>query len=51
MPRIIKKKTLIIKTLIYRAKLLSSTRTIFYSELKNCKQTYLKNKFLNRIVD
>ena len=44
------KKT-IIKTLISRAKLLSSSRTIFLDELKNIKQTLINNGFPNYIVD
>ena len=44
-------KRTIIKTLISRAKLLSSSRTIFLNELKNIKQTLINNGFPNYIVD
>ena len=41
----------IIKTLISRAKLLSSSQTISLNELKNIKQTLINNGFPNYIVD
>ena len=41
----------IIKTLISRAKLLFSSRTIFLNEIKNIKQTFINNGFPNFIVD
>ena len=44
-------KRTIIKTLISRAKLLSSSRTIFLNDLKNIKQTLINNGFPNYIVD
>ena len=44
-------KRTIIKTLISRAKLLSSSQTIFLNELKNTKQTLINNGFPNYIVD
>ena len=44
-------KRTIIKTLISRAKLLSSCRTIFLNELKNIKQTLIYYGFPNYIVD
>ena len=44
-------KRTIIKTLISRAKLLSSSQTIFLNELKNIKQTLINNGFPNYIVD
>ena len=44
-------KRTIIATLISRAKLLSSPRTIFLNELKNIKQTLINNGFPNYIVD
>ena len=44
-------KRTIIKTLISRAKLLSSSWTIFLNELKNIKQTLINNGFPNYIVD
>ena len=44
-------KRTIIKTLISRAKLLSSSRTIFLNELKNIKQTLINNGFPNYIAD
>ena len=43
-------KKAIIKNLINRAKLTSS-KTIFFSELKNIKQTLLNNEFPNYFVD
>ena len=43
-------KRTIIKTLISRAKLLSSSRTIFLNELKNIKLTLINNGFPNYIV-
>ena len=49
-PSVIKKKT-ILKTFISRAKLQSSSRTIFLNELKNIKQTLINNGFPNYIVD
>ena len=42
-------KRAIIKTLISRAKLLSSSQTIFLNELKNIKQTLINNGFPNCI--
>ena len=44
-------KRTIIKTLISRAKILSSSRTIFLNKLKNIKQTLITNGFHNYIVD
>ena len=44
-------KITIIKTLISRVKLLSSSRSIFFKELKNIKQTLINNGFTNNIVD
>ena len=44
-------KRTIIKTLISRAKLLSSSYTIFLNELKNINQTLINNGFANYIVD
>ena len=44
-------KRSIIKTLISRAKLLSSSRTLFLNELKNIKQTLMNNGFPNYIAD
>ena len=44
-------KRTIIKTLISRAKQLSSRRTIFLNELKNIKQTLINNGFSTYIVD
>ena len=44
-------KRTIIKTLISRAKLLSSSQTIFLNEFKNIKQTLINNGFPNYIVD
>ena len=41
----------IIKTLISRANLLSSSRIIFLNELRNIKQILISNGFLNYIVD
>ena len=41
----------IIKNLIYHAKLISSSRIIFYFELKNIKQTLIDNYFPSHIVD
>ena len=43
-------KTAMLKNLIYFAKLITSTKTIFNSELKNIKQTLIKNDFPNHIV-
>ena len=40
-----------IKNLIYRAKLIPSSKTIFYSELENIKQTLSNDEFLNYVVD
>ena len=40
-----------IKTLISRAKLLSSSQTIFLNKLKNIKRTLINNGFPNYIVD
>ena len=39
------------KTFTSRTKLQSSSQTIFLSELKNIKQTLIKNGFPNNIVD
>ena len=44
-------KRTIIKTLISRTKLPSSSRTIFLNELKNIKQTFINNGFPNNILD
>ena len=44
------KKT-IINNLISRAKLISSSKTILYKEIKNIKQTLIYNGFPNYIVD
>ena len=44
-------KRTIIKTLISRAKLLSSSQTNFLYQLKNIKQTLINNGFPNYIVD
>ena len=44
-------KRTIIKTLIFRAKLLSSSWTIFLNKLKNIKQILINNGFPNYIVD
>ena len=43
-------KKAIIRNLISRAKLISSSKTIFYKEVENIKQT-LNNGFPNYIVD
>ena len=40
----------IIKNQIYRSKFTSSSKTIFYSEFKNIKQTHINNNFPNHIV-
>ena len=44
-------KEQLLKTLISRAKLLSSLQTIFINELKNCKQFFINNGLPNYIVD
>ena len=44
-------KRMIIKTFISRAKLLSSSQTIFLNELKNIKRTLINNGFPTYIVD
>ena len=44
-------KRTIIQTIISRANLLSSSRTIFLNELRNIKQTLINNRFPNYIVD
>ena len=44
-------KTAMTKNLIYRAQLISSSKTIFYAELKNIKQTLINNDFPNHIVN
>ena len=44
-------KRTIIKTLISRTKVLSSSRIIFLNELKNIKQILINNGFPNYIVD
>ena len=44
------KKT-IIHNLISRAKLISSSKTIFYKEVENIKQALVNNGFPNYIVD
>ena len=41
----------IINNLISRAKLISSSKTIFYKEIKNIKQTLINNWFTCYIVD
>ena len=43
-------KRTIIKTLIFRAKLLSFSWTIFLNELQNIKQTFIYNGFPNDIL-
>ena len=40
-----------IDNLTYRAKLISSSKTIFYKELKNIKLTLINNCFPNYIED
>ena len=44
-------KTAVIKNFIKRAKLISSTPTIFYKALADIKQTLINNGFTNSIVD
>ena len=44
-------KKAIIRNLISRAKLISSSKTIFYKEVKNIKQALIDNGFPNYIVD
>ena len=44
-------KKAIIYNLISRAKLFSSSKTIFYKELENIKQTLINNGFPNYIFD
>ena len=46
-----KYKIAIIKNLIHRAFYISSSKTIFYKELTNIKQTLINNNFLNKLVD
>ena len=46
-----KKKKTIINKLISRVKLISSSKAIFYKELKNIKQTLINNGFPNYIID
>ena len=41
----------IINNLIFRAKLISSPKTIFYKEIENIKQALINNEFPNYIVD
>ena len=48
---IYKKKKAIINYLISRAKLISSSKTIFYKEIENIKQALINNGFPNYIVD
>ena len=45
------KKKAIINNLISRAKLISSSKTIFYKEVENIKQALINNGFPNYIVD
>ena len=45
------KKKVIINNLISRAKLISSSKTISYKEIKNIKQTLINNGFPNYIDD
>ena len=44
-------KKAIIRNVIPRAKLISSSKTIFYKEVKNIKQALIDNGFPNYIVD
>ena len=44
-------KKAIIDNLIFRAKLISSSKTIFYKEIENTKQALINNGFPNYIVD
>ena len=44
-------KNAIIHNLISRAKLISSSKTIFYKEVENIKQALINNGFPNYIVD
>ena len=44
-------KTAVIKNFLQRAKLISSSRTLFLKELSNIKQTLVNNGFPNRLVD
>ena len=44
-------KKAIIHNLISRAKLISSSKTIFYKEVENIKQALINNGFPNYIVD
>ena len=44
-------KKAIIRNVISRAKLISSSKTIFYKEVKNIKQALIDNGFPNYIVD
>ena len=44
-------KKAIINNLISRAKLISSSKTIFYKEVENIKQALINNGFPNYIVD
>ena len=44
-------KKAIINNLIFSAQLISSSKTIFYKELKIIKQTLINNGFPNSIVD
>ena len=46
-----KYKKAIINNLISRAKLISSSKTIFYKEIENIKQALINNGFPNYIVD
>ena len=39
------------KNLLHRAYHISSSKTIFYKELKNIKQTFVNNNFANKIID
>ena len=47
----IKYKIAIIKNLIHKAFYISSSKTIFYKELTNIKQTLVNNNFPNNLVD
>ena len=44
-------KTAVIKNLIKRSKLISSSNTIFYNELRKIKQTLVNNGFPNHVID
>ena len=51
MPLPILKKKAIINNLIFRARLIFFSKTIFYKELKNKKQTLINKGLPNYIVD